>query len=38
MAEQLPMYLHTFAYIVGGALRRWGLTLEPAPDKPATDN
>ncbi len=24
-SHRLPMYLHTFAYIVGGALRRWWL-------------
>ena len=31
LAEQLPMYMHTFAHIVGGALRRWWRTLVPSP-------
>ncbi|WP_155892072.1 hypothetical protein [Conexibacter woesei] len=31
MAEDLPMYFHTFVHIVGGALRRWISTLRSTP-------
>ena len=30
LAEGLPMYLHLFAHITGGALRRWWLSMVPA--------
>lgn len=30
LAEGLPMYLHLFAYITGGALRRWWMSLASA--------
>ena len=33
--QQLPMYLHTFEHVVGGALRRWWseeLAGRPRPD------
>ncbi|WP_445151364.1 hypothetical protein [Baekduia sp. Peel2402] len=36
-AKSLPMYLHTFAYLTGGALRRWWLELADAAPGHATD-
>lgn len=38
-AHQLPMYLHTFAYITGGALRNWWRTIGQAttPSAAQTD-
>ena len=30
MAEQLPLYLHLFVHVAGGALRAWWLSLPPS--------
>ncbi len=35
LASEMPMYLHTFAYLVGGTLRAWWASLEPGPALPA---
>lgn len=38
-ADELPMYLHVFAHVTGGALRIWwaslGAATQPAQDDPS---
>ncbi len=34
-ASRLPMYLHTFVYLAGGALRRWWLSLGEVNTSPS---